>query len=339
MVTPRTLCAFLAVLLIALVAVPAVAGEHERDRHRSDEELHKILDGLKHGIYALEALGRREEAEHVERIARELVEELEARERRRRADRERHGEREMVERHLEILRLAMPALREGEKRREAAAIERAIHLLELMLEGARAEKLAHAKERAPTPEQTIEILHLAARLWKEFGHPDKAERLVKAIHEAKREAHRGEAKRERGRTEREMAEHMIEVYRAALKAFAEKEMRDAAHLMELAAHAMKLRLDGRRDEEARRVYERAPKREQQIDLLRRAAEIWAEFGHEKKSHACRKLAEHLAGRDQEGRQRAEDDHDPIVQLARRMDEMARMMEELRRELERLRRER
>jgi hypothetical protein len=103
-------------------------------------------------------------------------------------------------------------------------------------------------------------------------------------------------RKERGRSEREVGMHRLEVMQMALHAFREAEKRDLIEAMERVVHALKVRLDGRRDEEARRIYERSPGVEDQIELLMVAAELWADFGHETKAKTTYALAKEMKGR-------------------------------------------
>ncbi len=169
----------------------------DRRRHaqaKEVEHLHKVLEGLEHGMGALRELGRHEELEALERVAHDVRRELEGRRDRPQRERERahrgENEREMAMHQLEILRMAMPALREGERRDAADLLEHAIHARELGLEGRRDDEAQHIRETAPNRGQQAEILGLASRLWREFGHEERARAVGELAEQMRARLHR-----------------------------------------------------------------------------------------------------------------------------------------------------
>ena len=74
--------------------------------------------------------------------------------------------------------MAIPALREADRKDLAETIERAIHVRRVNLRGLRGEEADFVRQRAPSLGQTVEILVLAAKLWREFGNEDKAETIA-----------------------------------------------------------------------------------------------------------------------------------------------------------------
>ncbi len=112
--------------------------------------------------------------------------------------------------------------------------------------------------------------------------------------ERPRERDESRARGERPRSEREVALHQLEVMRMALPALREAERGDAVELLTLAIRIREMMLEGRRDEEAQRVRERAPNRGQLVEILSLAAKLWQEFGHAEKSVAVRQLAEQFS---------------------------------------------
>jgi regulator of replication initiation timing len=150
--------------------------------------------------------------------------------------------------------------------------------------------------------------------------------------ERQRERDEGRATRERPQSEREVVLHQLEVMRLALPALREAERGDAAELLTLAIRAREMMLERRRDEEAQRVRERAPNREQLIEILSMAAELWREFGNADKSAAIRELAEQLSGAERrQVRQREE--REIRIQIERRREGREREGRERRREVE------
>ena len=137
----------------------------------------------------------------------------------RREEREEDTERRALRKRVEILRMAMPALREGERRDAAEMLERAIHTGELLLEGREDEEAQRIYRNTPKLAQLAEVLNLASRLWREFKHPEQAETVLKLSRyyaerargdreeHGEREAHereRREAEKRRHDEEREM---------------------------------------------------------------------------------------------------------------------------------------
>ncbi|MHC4471993.1 MAG: hypothetical protein ACYTDY_00135 [Planctomycetota bacterium] len=312
------------------------------------EEAKKILHGLEMGMEALEALGRHEDAKRLARIADELRAKLEARHR---GD----DERGIVKKRIETMRIAMHGLLEAEKKDAAHRLEHAIHALELALEGRRDPEAIKIRETAPDREQQAELLIYASKIWAEFGHEGKAERVEALAREllGKRgeRARRDRPQKERpqrdrpgGRSERDIVEHRIEVMRLALPALLEAGKRDAADLLERAIHGYRLKLEGRRDAEARQIYESMPTQDQQAELLMLAGKLWREYGNADKAEWCLKLSRELAGRPgrdrpQRGRPQRGGDDERMADLARKLAEMQKVLDEMRAQLERLQRER
>jgi len=129
---------------------------------------------------------RREGREREEREIRIEIErrredrEQEGRERRREGDegrttRERpKSEREVVLHQLEVMRMALPALKEAERGDAVELLTLAIRAREMMLERRKDEEAQRIRERAPSSEQLVEILSVAAKLWREFGNVEKS---------------------------------------------------------------------------------------------------------------------------------------------------------------------
>ncbi len=138
---------------------------------------------------------RAEKAEICQKLARHFQEQS-----RKRKGHER--EREIVRARLEVLRFAMKAMLEAERRDAAEMLEHAIHARELALEGRRDEKAKRIRESAPKVGQLAELLHAAARIWDEFGHEGKAARCRELSEEYGEQA-RKRAGKEHERADRE----------------------------------------------------------------------------------------------------------------------------------------
>ncbi|MHC5039971.1 MAG: hypothetical protein ACYTHM_21915 [Planctomycetota bacterium] len=144
-----------------------------KERRPGKSDLEEILKGLHHGIRALQSLGKMGEAERLIEIAKDVERRL-GRGRKREKPRG-EGEREMVKKHMEIMRTAMKAFMEADRRDCAEQMEHAIHALELALEGRRDEKAVKIRETAPKPGQLAELLTYASQLWRKFKRPEMAE--------------------------------------------------------------------------------------------------------------------------------------------------------------------
>lgn len=85
---------------------------------------------------------------------------------------------------------------------------------------------------------------------------------------------------------------------------------DAMELVERAIRAREVTAEGRRDDEAHQIRERAPGREQLAEVLGAAAGLWREFDNQDKAEAVARLAEEFrivrdGDREREHRERAE----------------------------------
>ena len=228
-------------ILAALFVMPtAAADEHLR-------EMERVIDGLRAGHDALRHLGMEDEARRMEEILHEVRREFEAHqrelerghrerdrgERHRDDDRHRDDERHEERRHremrhdLEVARVAMHGLVEVGKEELAHRLEHAIHAQELRLEGRDDREARRVMAEAPSDGHVVEVLQVAARLWREFGHDDRARRvheLAEKIAKNAREGREGHDRRapddvqERiDRLERhvdELGEAMRDVHRA-----------------------------------------------------------------------------------------------------------------------------
>jgi len=132
----------------------------------------------------------------------------------RREERGEDAEQRALRERVEILRMAMPALREGERRDAAEMLERAIHTGELLLEGREDEEAQRIYRNTPKLGQLAEVLNLASRLWRKFKHPEQAEAVLdlsryyaeraRGDREERGERERHEAQKRRHDEEREM---------------------------------------------------------------------------------------------------------------------------------------
>lgn len=173
----------IALILVAcfLWALPMQAEDEHKER-----ELKKILDGLEHGMKALEKLGHHEELEMLERVANKVRKKLKAHREKEHCCEE---EREAALHQIEIMRTGMPALLEAGRKDTAELLEHAIHARELALKGRTDDEAMEIRESAPTLGQQVEILNYAASLWDKFGDREKA-KIVGGLAEEMQAHHR-----------------------------------------------------------------------------------------------------------------------------------------------------
>ncbi len=145
----------------------------QKKQHR---DLVNTVEGLEQGIAALRKLGMKEEAAHLKEIAAGVRLRIDHGKKQKKRG---MGERELVKNQIETLRIAMHGFQEAEKREWAEQIEHAIHARELGLEGRRDEEAIHIRKTAPNDGHLAELLHVAAKYYSEWGHPDRAERVAK----------------------------------------------------------------------------------------------------------------------------------------------------------------
>jgi len=148
------------------------------------------------------------------RIRREVEERREDREREERERRERaegrargerpESEREVLLHRLEVMRMALTALKEAERWDAVELLTLAIRDREMMLERRNDEEANRIRERAPSCERLVDILSMAAELWREFGNDEKsavvgqlAEQLSGVERRQVREQEEREIRRER----------------------------------------------------------------------------------------------------------------------------------------------
>ena len=299
---------------------------------RRDDEAHEIRERapnreLLTKVLAMAAevwreFDNEERATAVGRVAKELGERGEGRKRGReptergpRERTERPTEREIVMRWIEVMKIALPSLREGERGDAVELLERAIRAYEVGLEGRKDEEAREIRERMPSQGQIAEILSMGSRLWLEFDNEEKAAavgRLAKEFAEREANRKRGREQTERGpreRTERpkerDIVMRWIAVMKIAMPALREAERGEAVELLELAIRGYEVTLEGRRDEEAQKIRQRMPSRGQTAEILTMASRLWLEFDNEEKAAVVGRVAKELAPRPREREQRRE----------------------------------
>jgi hypothetical protein len=354
------------VVAVAVTGAWGLPGATAQERGGEEQRLVNILEGLEHGLVALEHLGLREEHDRLRMVADDVRGELRFLRRRGGAERGPQTELQIVEGQVGALQLALPALREAERRDAAEMIERAIAARQAALERARDPEGRRGRDRSPNREQIVEILVMAEHIYREFGMNERADMLSRQTEELwpRRDRERvreREHARERNRdherppdARREAAMRDLEIMHLAMAALKEKGRHDSAELLHRAIRAREVRLEGRRDREAIEIHEQAPTLGQQIELLAYAADLWEEFGHERKAEMVGGLAARMReswqrgegrrgegqrqGQRRGGEQRRNVPPDRIEQLERRLAEIEQALEETREQLRAARRQ-
>ncbi len=320
-----------------------------RRRKKSGGELGEILSGLKAGAASLRDLGRREEAEKLERLAAELQKKAAAGGKRRRGE----SEREVALGQIKIMRIALQGLLDAGREDSAELMERVILAQELALKGIRNKKAIAVRESAPNLGQRTELLMFAARKLRDAGKKEQAsavanlgEQLLKRFRAQQKQGREGEQRerpREGGSKERKVAAAQIAVMRTALVALREGERKDRADLLKRAIQAREVRRERLKGKEAEFVLEREPNLGQTVEALVLAAKLWREFGHQKNTAAVRQLAEKLAGSERPKKERPEKGEElqrlkqleeEVAKLKAALDQRLGELKELERKLDR-----
>jgi len=204
--------------------------------------------------------------------------------------------KEVVSEHLERMgRVLKEVLGEHLERTEAELRELRGHIERMQEElqelRAENERLRWQLRERGGPEREHER---EVRLRREVE--ERREDREREEHEIRRERDEGRVTKERLKSEREVVLHELEVMRMALPALKEADRGNAVELLTLAIRAREMMLERRRDDEARRLRERAPDREQLVEILSMASKLWREYGYSEKAIVVGKLAEQLAAR-------------------------------------------
>jgi hypothetical protein len=347
----RCVVAVAAAVLVSSTVRAAPAGEAPREK-----DLIEIVEHLEHAIVALREQGWTELAMSTNEVA----DEVRLRIRRQRGEREGgEREREIARHQMEVMEIAIHAMREAGREDSADLMRRALDAHRVRLQGRRDARAREILAREPEWGAKIELLRFGADLWRRFGDLERAhvcaelaEELAERHFRRDRERVENERRRDRRMTDREAAEreqamHDLETLELARKAMLEADKRDAADILARAIKARGVRLEGLEGDGARITLEREPGPGDQIELLQLASRIWMDFGHERKAERCNEMAERIArhvresrgadrGRD---RERADRRDREMEELAHELERLHVHLEELRRALEEMRHER
>jgi hypothetical protein len=128
----------------------------------------------------------------------------------------------------------------------------------------------------------------------------------------------------------------LEVMRWAVEILVEHKRVDAAELVERAMHALRLRMEGRNDPEARRIQAGAPGRENLAEALLLAERLLREAGRLEKAEAVEDVVRALLRKDGRKRHREHDERQEMI--LHRLHELEAQVTELEREIRHLRHE-
>lgn len=316
--------------------IEQIRAHQERKKAEGRGELEEILHGLECGMVALEKLGRREELKMLERVADDVRREMAGRRKEKRA----RSEKEIGLQQIEVMRLAMKAVLEADRKDTAEILEHAIHARELALEGRRDEKAMKIRESAPELGIQVEILFYAADLWDEFGHEGKAARVRELAGQFRMKLERRKGDLDHGEKERDQARRRIEIMKSALAVLREAGKEDAAHILKRATQARIVILEGMEGEEANIVRERNPALKNQVEALGLASRLCHERGNDEKARTIGTLAEQMWAEQKRKDAKALDAEERhIRELEEKMRRMEREIEELKQALREVRRDR
>jgi len=333
--TQRTTRCLTAVGAILLASAPGVAQQavvrSDRAAH-AEEHIASLIERLEIGMSALEELGRRDALEIVQRIADELREEHAHRGE---VPPEENDEIKTVRRRLKVMRTAVDAFLEADRHDAAGLVEHAMHARELSIEGRRDAEANRIREAAPNRAQLAEALGGAARLYREWNMPDRAEALVDLaetyanqwrrrqqasrdgrVAEREREPqHESEQEREPTlRDDLDSLARRIEIIRYARDAFARAGDEANASVLERVVHFGELALTGVTDERLRQAAEDVPSKVNLAEYLNSAANRYSDWGRKGRAAACRGLAKYYG--EQARATRREGEEEPVVERTR-----------------------
>ncbi len=78
---------------------------------------------------------------------------------------------------IEIMRMAIHGLMEADRRDAAELLERALHARQVTREGRRDREARHIRDNAPELGAQVELLQVAAGIWREYGDLERAEAI------------------------------------------------------------------------------------------------------------------------------------------------------------------
>ena len=150
-----------------------IAKQRKKESGRGDAKS-DIVAGLLAGARALRQLGRIDQAEQLERLAKEHG-------RKHSKQAEEKDKRALVKRYLGYLRFAVVALVETDQHKSAARIEHVMHAVEVSLEGRKDKDADRIRKQVPKAELVLDDLERAVVVLKKQGKKDKAEAVLEVL--------------------------------------------------------------------------------------------------------------------------------------------------------------
>jgi hypothetical protein len=144
-------------------------------------------------------------------------------------------------------------------------------------------------------ESLIERLEIGMSALEELGRRDALDVMRRIASELREE--RAHLRRQHSREKNDeirTVRRRLKVMRTAVNAFIKAERRDAAELVERAMHARELAIEGRRDEEARRIRENAPSRGELAEALGDASNLYEKWDMPEYARALAELSDTYA---------------------------------------------
>ena len=347
--TRRVLVAVCLLSVVFLFTADVRAGE---DRDGRPHDVERIIEGLEHGVEALQAMkGQEELAGRLQRLLGHLRERKAARD-------ELNQELATARRWLELFHLAHDVLQGAERDDHADVAKRARESLQMMVRGRRDEEAKRVHERRPTSAQQGDALLLAAEILADQGKAKRARMLAELGRHFQGKRREGENAERRAYLEG--LKRRVAAMRVAVKAFAEADRQDLVKQITRAIHTGELLLEGRDDEEAQQVYDRTPNLGQLAELLGYASHLWSKFGDEERAAQCKEVSRYYVSRwnaqrrERKAAQRHEEELEEEEQLEKaeideqertlkrlyiQMQEMYEQLEKMKRQLDRMRKAR
>jgi hypothetical protein len=184
------------------------------------------------------------------------------------------------------------ALDEAGRFEEAAQVRARIRALFAEIEAQLSESSHAISQGGEGLRESLDRIERGAQALREIGRAEEASRL-ELVAEEIRERIRAEARAKGGGGEDRASSRRLELMETAMHALRDGGRGDSAEEMRRAIRARELLLEGRDDDEARRLRAAAPNEGDQVELLRFAARILQELNEPEKAAAVRQLAEEI----------------------------------------------
>ena len=229
-----------------------------------------------------------------------------------------------VRRRLEVMRAGAEAFTEAGRPAAAARIAQAIRARELSIEGRRDAEAELVREAAPDRAELAELLGAAAALCRESGQSDRAASLAGLSETYAEQWRRRHPDFDGGL---DSLSRRIEILRYARAAHAEAQHAEARDALERVIHLGELQLVEAGAEPIAQASE-GLSTERVVELLRGAARLYQERGHETRAAACGSLAEFYLQRQRAPQERGGQERHERERRLHQLHELLRQTEEL-----------